>query len=129
VRAYHVDDGTVETVAGSGPDEFDRDFKGGAEGDGGEATKALLKSPVDVAVSPDGDLFIADTHNSCIRMVRDGEISTVAGVCGERGYEGDRGPATEALLNRPYGIALSAEGDLYIADTHNHRVRVVFGPF
>jgi hypothetical protein len=62
-------------------------------------------------------------------MVRDGEISTVAGVCGERGYEGDRGPATEALLNRPYGIALSAEGDLYIADTHNHRVRVVFGPF
>ena len=126
VRAYHIDDGTVETVAGSGPDSFDRNFKGGYEGDGGEATKARLSSPTDVAVSADGVLFIADTHNSCVRMVKDGEISTVAGVCEKRGYDGDGGPATEALLNRPYGIALSAQGDLYIADTHNHRIRVVY---
>jgi sugar lactone lactonase YvrE len=129
VRAYHVDDGTVETVAGSGPDTFDRNFKGGTEGDGGPATKALLNSPTDVAVSKDGVLFIADNHNSCVRMVKDGEISTVAGICGKRGYDGDGGPATKALLNRPYGITLGPEGDLYIADTHNHRIRVVHGPF
>jgi hypothetical protein len=129
VRAYHVDDGTVETVAGSGPDTFDRNFKGGYEGDGGPATEALLKNPTDVAVTKDGVLFIADTHNSCVRKVEDGEISTVAGVCGERGYDGDGGPADEALLNRPYGIALGPEGNLYIADTHNHRIRVVYGAF
>jgi sugar lactone lactonase YvrE len=129
VRAYHVEDGTVETVAGSGPDTFDRNFKGGYEGDGGPATEALLKNPTDVAVTKDGVLFIADTHNSCVRKVEDGEISTVAGVCGERGYDGDGGPADEALLNRPYGIALGPEGNLYIADTHNHRIRVVYGAF
>jgi len=129
IRAYHVDDGTVETVAGSGPDTFDRNFKGGYDGDGGSATKAQLNNPVDVAVREDGVLFIADTHNSCVRMVKDGKISTVAGKCEKRGYGGDGGPATEAILNRPYGVALGPDGDLYIADTHNHRIRVVHGPF
>jgi hypothetical protein len=121
-------DGDVRTVAGSGPDEFDREFEGGYDGDGGKATKALLQRPTDVAVGKGGTLFIADTLNSCIRKVdADGIIETVAGRCTERGDDGDNGPATEASLDRPYGIALDGEGNLYIADTHNHRVRVVYG--
>jgi sugar lactone lactonase YvrE len=127
VRAFY-EDGTVETVAGSGPDAFDRDFKGGYDGDGGPAIEALLRSPTDVAVGRNGAFFIADKDNSCVRKVdAGGDISTVAGICGERGREGDGGPAIEAKLNRPYGIALDRDGNLYIADTHNHRVRVVYG--
>jgi hypothetical protein len=126
IRALYAD-GTVETVAGSGPDEFDRNFEGGYEGDGGPATEALLKRPIDVAVAPSGNLYIADTFNHCIRRVDDeGIIDTVAGTCGERGYAGDGGEASHALLDRPYGITLF-DGNLYIADTHNHRVRVVYG--
>ena len=82
---------------------------------------------MDVAVAPNGDLYIADTQNSCVRKVDgDGEISTVAGRCGKRGFEGDGGPAEEGLLNRPYGVALDQDGNLYIAVTHNHRIRVVY---
>jgi sugar lactone lactonase YvrE len=126
VRTFSEDD-TVDTVAGSGPDEFDRSFLGGYEGDGGPATEALLKSPNDVAVAKNGDLYIADTANSCIRKVdSDGIITTVAGLCGEEGHEGDGGPATEALLDQPYGVSLDSDGNLYIADTHNHVVRVVY---
>lgn len=127
VRALH-EDGTVETVAGSGPDAFDRDFGGGFAGDGGPATEALLKFPTDVAVGRKGVLFIADKDNSCVRRVgSDGIITTVAGECGKKGDAGDGGPATEARLNRPYGIALDRDGNLYVADTHNHRIRVVWG--
>jgi sugar lactone lactonase YvrE len=122
------EDGVVTTVAGSGPAEFDRRFAGGYDGDGGPATEALLRNPSDLAVAPSGQLYIADTFNSCVRKVdEDGEISTVAGKCGERGFEGDGEPAEDALLNRPYGVALDEDGNLYIADTHNHRIRVVYG--
>lgn len=127
VRAFY-EDGTIDTVAGSGPATFDRDFEGGYAGDGGPATEALLREPTDVAVGPSGAFFIADKANSCVRAVDgDGTITTVAGTCGEQGHTGDGGLATEALLNRPYGIALDADGNLYIADTHNHRIRVVWG--
>ena len=132
VRAYDIESDTVTTVAGSGPAEYDPDhFKGGYEGDGGPATAALLKSPTDVAVrAKDGALFIADNKNSCVRMVdKDGVIKTVAGQCGVRGDDGDGGKATKAKLNQPYGITLGPDGNLYIADTHNHRIRVVYGPF
>jgi hypothetical protein len=125
VRAV-TSDGNIDTIAGSGPATFDTTFRGGYAGDGGPATGALLRRPVDVAVAPDGTLFIADTDNDCIRQVSPGgTITTVAGVCGSRGYGGDFGPATAAQLNRPYGVALDAAGNLYIADTHNNRIRVV----
>jgi hypothetical protein len=110
--------GTITTVAGNG--------QLGATGDGGPATDAALNDLADVAVAPDG-LYIADTDNDCVRVVRgDGTIATVAGICGSEGFAGDGGPATAAKLDRPGGIALDAAGNLYIADTHNQRVRVVY---
>jgi sugar lactone lactonase YvrE len=127
VRAMS-EDGTVTTVAGSGPDTFDRAFTGGYKGDGGPATAALLNNPSDVAVGSKGALYIADTKNSCVRKVdAKGTISTIAGKCGKIGFAGDDGPADEALINRPYGVALDKHGNLYIADTHNQRIRVVYG--
>jgi len=120
-------DGTIRTVAGSGPETFDPTFTGGYAGDGGPATEALLRTPSDVAVAPDGSFYIADRDNHCVRKVDTaGVITTAAGVCGQRGRTGDGGPATEALLDRPYGIFVSSDGTLYIADTHNHRIRVVY---
>lgn len=91
----------------------------------GTVPTPALKIPSDVAVDAAGRLYIADTFNSCVRRVADGEVTTVAGRCGERGYTGDGGPADRALLDRPYGIEVDAQLRLWIADTHNHVVRVV----
>lgn len=120
-------DGTIRTVAGSGPATYDPAFVGGYAGDGGPATAALLQRPNDVAVAQDGTFYIADTDNHCVRRVDTaGTITTFAGTCGVRGFAGDGGPARTARLDRPYGVALGSRGELYIADTHNHRVRVVY---
>ena len=110
-------DGVIDTVVGSGED--------GWAGDGGPARGASLSHPTDLALAADGTLYIADPLASCVRAVSPGGvIDTVAGVCGERGFAGDGGPATEALLDRPYGLELHG-GVLYVADTLNHRVRAV----
>jgi sugar lactone lactonase YvrE len=110
--------GVITTVAGTG--------EPGQGGDGGPATAAQLSRLTDVVVAPDGSLYIADNENSCIRVVRpDGTIATAAGVCGVQGFSGDGGPPEQATLDRPYGVALDAAGNLYIADTHNNRIRVV----
>jgi adhesin/invasin len=118
-RIRRIDtNGTITTVAGNGSQ--------GYAGDGGPATRAQLALPVDIEIASDGTLYVADTQNSCVRAVApDGIIRTVAGTCGQRGFAGDRGPATEALLDRPYGIELDRDDNLYIADTHNHRIRFV----
>jgi len=113
-------DGIVTTVAGNG--------EAGYAGDGGSALLAQLNNPVDVEVAPDGSIYIADTYNSCVRVVDPaGIIQTVAGVCGTSGYDGDGGDARKALMDRPFGIALDAHLNLYIADTYNERVRLVGG--
>ena len=80
----------------------------GNAGDGGKATDAALNNPFDVAFDTAGNMFFTDTFNHTIRRVdrAAGIITTVAG-CGEPGYEGDDGPATEAKLNQPYGITLA----------------------
>ncbi len=110
-------DGTITTVAGTGA--------AGYNGDGGPATLARLNNPRGVAVSADGKLYIVDRENRRIRMVdADGLISTIAGT-GSSGFNGDRGQATQATLRAPYGIAVDRQGNLYIADTFNHRVRKV----
>lgn len=119
-RVRRIDtDGTITTFAGTG--------QPGYAGDGGPAAEARLGRLSDVAVGADGTVYIADTSNSCVRMVTtDGIMSTFAGRCGERGFAGDHGVATDALVDRPYGVAVGPTGDVYIADTHNNRVRVVF---
>ncbi|MFJ2776966.1 hypothetical protein [Kitasatospora sp. NPDC087315] len=118
VRRVSASDGTITTVAGTG--------KRGYGGDGGPATRAQLNSPTEVAVGPQGDLYIVDQGNHRVRRVSasDGTITTVAGT-GKEGHDGDGGPATRAQLNSPDGVALSPQGDLYIADEGNQRVRRV----
>ena len=109
--------GVINTVAGTG--------QWGHSGDGGPATSAQLRSPHGVAVDGLGNLYIADTYSSCVRRVDTaGVITTVAGT-GEWGYSGDGGPATNAQLQRPRGVAVDGLGNLYIADSDNHCVRRV----
>lgn len=103
----------------------------GYAGDSGLATSALLSGPNGLAVDPNGNLFIADSSNSVIRRVDANTkvITTVAGNhalgFGEGGYSGDGGPATSATLSFPRGVAVDANGNLYIADTQNYVVRYV----
>ncbi|HKW97213.1 MAG TPA: hypothetical protein VJN43_05730 [Bryobacteraceae bacterium] len=94
-------------------------------GDGGPAVKAQLFSPSGVAKDPAGNLYIADTGNNKVRVVRtDGTIQTVAGT-GIRGGLGDGGPAISAQLNSPVAVAIGPEGDLYTAESSGNRVRKI----
>jgi len=94
-------------------------------GDGGPATAATLNQPYGVATDAAGDLFIADTFNNVVREVKPGgAITTVAGTSGF-GPTGDGGPATAATLITPYGVAVDAAGDIFIADFGNNAVREV----
>ena len=109
--------GTITTAAGS--------TYGGYGGDGGAATSASFYAPFSVTVDAAGNLYISDTFNHAVRKVAgDGTITTVAGI-GTRGYSGDGGLATKAMLNYPEGLAVDAAGNLYIADSLNNRIRVV----
>jgi sugar lactone lactonase YvrE len=92
-----------------------------------EATNTSLYLPSGLAFDAAGDLFIADTGNHLVLEVNlAGIISTVAGT-GEQGFGGDGGAATIALLDSPTGVAVDAAGNLFIADTHNQRIREVSG--
>ena len=109
--------GRITTVAGNG--------ERGYGGDGGPAAGAWLYGPTGVAVDSSGALYIVDSENHRIRRVdKAGRITTVAGN-GETGYRGDGGPAAGATLYYPYGLAVDNTGNLYIADTWNHRIRRV----
>jgi streptogramin lyase len=116
-----VDGGTgiITTVAGNG--------SGGYSGDTFQATLASLKKPQGVSVDSSGNIYIADTDNHVIRKVNGGTniITTVAGD-GEPGYLGDDGPATSAKLDKPSGVVVDSLGNIFIADTENHRIRVVY---
>jgi uncharacterized protein (TIGR03437 family) len=101
--------------AGTGYDGF--------AGDGGPAANAELADPVGVATDAAGNVYIADPENNRIRRVTpDGIISTIAGVT-KFGYTGDGGPALEAQMWSPHGVAVDASGNLYIADTENDVIR------
>ncbi|WP_419806605.1 Ig-like domain repeat protein [Terriglobus sp.] len=95
----------------------------GFRGEGTAATTAQVGNPSAMAKDSQGNLFLADTRNHRIRRISpDGIISTIAGT-GAQGFAGDEGPATQAQLDSPSGLAVTADGTLYIADTHNHRLR------
>ncbi|HVQ00198.1 MAG TPA: RHS repeat-associated core domain-containing protein [Candidatus Thermoplasmatota archaeon] len=115
-------DGIINTVAGIG---VDPNGHGGYSGDGGPATQAMFNFPYGVAAGPDGSIYIADLYNHRIRRVGpDGIINTVAGN-GSQGYSGDGGPATQASLHNPMGVAVGPDGSIYIADSGNNRIRRV----
>jgi sugar lactone lactonase YvrE len=126
VRKVSRSTGRISTVAGDGTPATSGDV-----GDGQAAVLAHLAWPSDLAVAPNGDLYVADTEHNRVRRVdrRTGRIATVAGD-GTAGLRGDGGPATRASLSSPTGLALAQRGrklTLYIADSSNGRVRVV-GP-
>jgi sugar lactone lactonase YvrE len=109
--------GFIYTFAGNG-------IPYGDSGDGGSAISAEIWGPGGVATDPAGNLYISD--NSSVRKVEatTGIITTVAGN-GTPGFSGDGGPAIDAEFERPVGIALDANGNLYIADRENNRIRKV----
>ena len=117
-RIRRVDpSGGITTVAGIG--------EGSDSGGAGPATEAVLDWPVGVAVDGSGNLYIADTYNNRIRRVdTSGTLTTIAGT-GVRGYSGDGGLAATAQLNDPTGVAVDDEGNVYVADSRNHRIRVL----
>lgn len=118
IRRVDAATGIITTIAGTGT--------AGYSGDEGPATAAELNGPTDIEIAPDGTIYIADTQNNCVRTITtEGTIHTFAGRCGVRGFAGDGGPPTEAQLNRPYGIEIDPQGNVWIADTYNHRLRMV----
>ncbi len=111
------EDGIAERIVGTG--------RRGFAGDGGWAIDAEVNYPNHLVVGAEGDIFIADTGNHRIRRVStDGIITTIAGT-GKNGFSGDGGPAVQAQLNAPSAIAIDTDGNLYVADFRNHRIRKI----
>lgn len=127
IRGVDAETGLIVTVVGTASP--------GYSGDGETALNAALNSPMGVSVDQTGNFYIADTGNNAIREVTvasespitfaDGIITTIAGD-GTAGYNGDNIPAATAELNTPYGTAIDRFGNVFIADTNNFRVRVIY---
>jgi sugar lactone lactonase YvrE len=117
-RVRTVSGGVINTAVGNGMI--------GSSGDGGPATAAELNFPSGLAIDTHSNLYIADVYNNNIRKVSGGTITTVAGNAAlQPGFSGDGGPATSAALYNPGGVAVDAQGNIFIADTGNNRIRMV----
>lgn len=115
-RIRAVKGGVISTFAGTGVTGF--------AGDGGSALSAMFRRPVSLALDSTGALLVCDAGNQRVRRISLGVIQTVAGT-GAQGFAGDGGAATQAELDTPMGVAVGADGQIYIADTHNARLRVI----
>ena len=114
-RVQKIVGGSVIPVAGNGKSEF--------SGDGGAASTAGLSSPSDVVLDSNGNIYVADRDNDRIRRIDpNGIISTIAG---QGSSVGDGGPATSARLDNPSQMTMDAAGNLYVADSVNHRIRKI----
>jgi hypothetical protein len=113
-----IEDGIIYTIAGTG--------ERGYAGDGGDAREAVFNAPKEMAVAPNGDIFVVDTENHAIRTIDAVTkiVRTIAGN-GAAGPGGDGGPAEKAGLARPHGAVVGPDGRVYIGDSENHRVRVL----
>ncbi len=118
IRKVDGKTGVITTVAGNG--------QKGYSGDGGPATRATMNEPYGVLPDRDGNLFIVDRLNQVIRRVdaKTGTMSTYAGN-GQKGYGGDGGPATQAMMKEPNALDFDPDGNLYIADVTDNRIRKV----
>jgi len=110
---------TITTIAGTGQKGF--------SGDTGPATRAQLNNPYGLTKGPDNALYICDTDNHIIRRIdpKTQLITTIAGTPGKKGYTGDDGPATAALMNEPYEVRFDTAGNLFVVERMNHVVRKI----
>jgi len=116
IRKITAATGIITTIAGTGTQGF--------SGDNALATSAAIDSPTGLALDASNNLYLADTHNQRIRKITaaTGIITTIAGT-GAPGFSGDTAAATTATLALPHGITIDPAGNLYLADTQNHRIR------
>jgi DNA-binding beta-propeller fold protein YncE len=120
IRRINLDTGIIDCIAGKP--------EAGYSGDGGPALNATFDFPMDMELGPDGRLYVADRNNHVVRAIdlASGLVETVAGSGArcqtERETCATRAPAREIALHEPYGIAFDPDGNLYIADSHNHRI-------
>ncbi|MBX7219731.1 MAG: Ig-like domain-containing protein [Blastocatellia bacterium] len=123
IRAIDLRKGDINTIAGSTPRGF--------SGDNGPARQAQISRGTNVAVDGEGNIYYGDTDNHRVRRIdaKTGVITTVAGSgdigIGKGGFSGDGGPAKSARLNAPTGLTLDNDGNLFIADAGNYRIRKV----
>ncbi len=118
IRVMDLGTGVIDRFAGTGT--------AGYAGDNGPAKDALLNRPSDIAISPDGTVYISDALNHVIRKVApDGTISTYAGTAGTTGAAADDVPVAEVLFKHPAGLELDANGNLYVCDRENSVIRVI----
>ena len=119
IREKNISNNTVTIIAGNGDGSL------GYSGDGGNATSALLNRPFGVAVDINGNVYISDTNNNCVRRINtQGIITTIAGMGPNNGgYNGDNILATNAELKYPNGIEIDPLGNIYIADAGNNIIR------
>jgi trimeric autotransporter adhesin len=115
-RVWEINSGgVVSTAAGNGIESY--------SGDGGPATAAQINKPTNLVFDAVGNLYIADSANNRVRKVSPSGVITTAAGNGIAGYSGDGGQATSAMLNSPEGLASDSDGNVYIADTQNNRIR------